>query len=272
MDRCFELSRPLVEQLDQPFMVWVESLQRATRALIAGDTEAAEAFANEAFGVGIESGQPDAPIIFGAQTLMVSWWRGTIGDMVPLIESAVADHPGLPFFAGVLALAHAEGERPEQARKILDQFGHNGYRLPMDVTWLTGTVAFAEAAAEAQDAVAASALLEQLRPFADQWHYSDIAAAGPVARTVGDLATVLREYDQAEAGFAQALASSEVAEAWYYVARTALSWGSMLSRRRRPGDIARASDLLARATALAEQHGYATVTRRAKQGSGLSAS
>ena len=238
MDRCFELSRPLVEQLDQPFMVWVESLQRATRALIAGDADAAETFANEAFGVGIESGQPDAPIIFGAQTLMVNWWRGTIGDMVPLIESAVADHPGLPFFAGVLALAHAEGERPEQARKILDRFGHNGYRLPMDVTWLTGTVAFAEAAAQAQDAVAASALLEQLRPFADQWHYSDIAAAGPVARTVGDLATVLREYDQAEAGFAQALASSEAAEAWYYVARTALSWGSMLSRRRRPGDIA----------------------------------
>ena len=202
MDRCFEITQPLVERLDQPFMVWVETLQRGTRALIAGDADSAERFANEAFQIGSASGQPDAFIIFGAQMLMVSWWRGTIGDMVPLIEGAIIDHPGLPFFTGVLALAHAEGDRPAEARQILEQFGQDGYQLPMNVTWLTGMTAYAEAAAQARDTAAAAALLEQLQPFADQWHYSDIAAAGPLARTIGDLATVLGRFDEADACFA----------------------------------------------------------------------
>ncbi len=72
MDRCFDITKPLVEQLDQPFMVWVESLQRSTRALIAGDADSAERFAGLAFQVGTESGQPDAFIVYGAQMLMVS--------------------------------------------------------------------------------------------------------------------------------------------------------------------------------------------------------
>jgi hypothetical protein len=72
-----------VEQLDQPFMVWVESLQRSTRALIAGDADSAERFAGLAIQVGTESGQPDAFIVYGAQMLMVSWRRGSLDEMVP---------------------------------------------------------------------------------------------------------------------------------------------------------------------------------------------
>ena len=185
MDRCFEITRPLVAQLNQPFMVWVEALQGSTRALMAGDVDSAEQLANQAFRVGTESGQPDAFIIYGAQMLMVSWWRGNLGDMVDLIEGALATNPGLSFFSGVLAMAHTEGDRPEAARAIIARFGETGYELPMEVTWLTGMVAYAEAASQADDAPAAAALLEQLRPYEDQWHYSDIAAAGPLANARG---------------------------------------------------------------------------------------
>ena len=230
MDRCFDITKPLVEQLDQPFMVWVESLQRATRALIAGDADTAEQFAGFAFRVGTESGQPDAFIIYGAQMLMVSWWRGSLGDMVTLIEGAVADNPGLPFFKGVLAMAHAEGDRPGPAREILARFGETGYRLPMDVTWLTGMVAYAEAASLVDDAPAAEALIEQLRPYDGQWHYSDIAAAGPLARPLGGLAAVLGRHDEAADYFERAWAASQDARAWFFAARTALSWGTMLTR------------------------------------------
>ena len=165
MDRCFDITKPLVEQLDQPFMVWVESLQRATRALIAGDADTAERFAGLAFRVGTESGQPDAFIVYGAQMLMVSWWRGNLGDMVALIEGALADNPGLPFFKGVLAMAHAEGDRPGPAREILARFGETGYELPMEVTWLTGMVAYAEAASQIDDAPAADALVGAAPPI-----------------------------------------------------------------------------------------------------------
>jgi class 3 adenylate cyclase len=263
MDRCFAITQPLVERLDQPFMVWVETLQRSTRSLIAGDIEAAERFANHAYQVGTESGQPDAFIVFGAQMLMVSWWRGNLGDMVPLIEAAIANNPGLPFFHGVLAMAHAEGDRAGPAAELLARFGEAGYELPMNVTWLTGMVAYAEAASAIDDARSAAALLEHLRPFKDQWHYSDIAAAGPLSRPLGSLSTVLGRYDEAEEYFALAWTASRDARAWFFAARTALSWGTMLTRRGSGGDPGLAQEMLTQAKELADEHGYAHVARRA---------
>ena len=264
MDRCFDITKPLVEQLDQPFMVWVESLQRSTRALIAGDADSAERFAGLAFQVGSESGQPDAFIVYGAQMLMVSWWRGSLGDMVPLIEEALADNPRLPFFKGVLAMAHAEGDRPGLAREILALFGETNYELPMEVTWLTGMVAYAEAASQIDDAAAAAALFEQLRPYDRQWHYSDIAAAGPLARSLGDLASVLGRYDEASDYFERAWTASEDARAWFFAARTALSWGTMLTRHGREKDAGLAREMLTRAYNLAEKHGYMNIPRRSR--------
>ena len=269
MDRCFQITtKPLVERLNQPFMVWVESLQRSTRALIAGDIDSAERFAGLAFQLGNESGQPDAFIVYGAQMLMVSWWRGTLGDMVTLIEGAVADNPGLPFFNGVLAMAHAEGDRPGPAREILSRFGDSGYELPMEVTWLTGMVVFAEAASQTDDAPAAAVLLDQLRPYDDQWHYSDIAAAGPLSRSLGSLAAVLGRYDEAQGYFERGWAESQGAQAWFFAARTALSWGTMLTRRGREGDAGLAREMLARAHDLADKHGYMNIKRRAQSTSG----
>ena len=93
MDRCFRMEEPLVEQLDQPFLAWVHALQRSTRALIAGDTDEAEALANRALSIGSTGGEPDAIAIFGAQLIMVNIWRGTLGDLVPLIEQAIANLP-----------------------------------------------------------------------------------------------------------------------------------------------------------------------------------
>ena len=263
MDRCFEISRPLVKRLDQPFMTWVETLQRGTRALIAGDADSAERLANEAFQIGSESGQPDAFIIFGAQMLMVSWWRGTIGEMVPLIEGAIADYPGLPFFTGVLAMAHAEGDRPAEAREILDRFGLDGYQLPMNVTWLTGMMAYGEAAAQA---------------WTPRPHGSSSSSSGrlringttrtsqPPGRWRGRLGTWPPCSDDSTrpTRALRATAVSERAGAAYYAARTALSWGRMLLERGRPDETGRAAELLGRARTLAEQHGYANVARRAR--------
>ena len=263
MDRCFQITQPLVERLNQPFMVWVETLQRSTRSLMAGDVDAAERFANQAYQVGMESGQPDAFIVFGAQMLMVSWWRGNLGDMVPLIEGAIVNNPGLPFFNGVLALAHAEGDRAVPVKQILARFGQSGYQLPMNVTWLTGMVAYAEAACGIDDAESAAALLEQLCPFKDQWHYSDIAAAGPLSRSLGSLATVLGRYDEAEDYFARAWAASQGARAWFFAARTALSWGTMLIRRDGEGDGPLAREMLTRAHDLSQEHGYTKIAGRA---------
>ena len=69
MDRCYEISRSLAEQLDQPTLNWANTFTRAMRAQIAGDPDQVEQLATEALQIGTDSGQPDAAIHFGARSL-----------------------------------------------------------------------------------------------------------------------------------------------------------------------------------------------------------
>lgn len=264
MDRCFRIKEPLVEQLDQPFLAWVHALQRSTRALIAGDTDEAEALANRALSIGSTGGEPDAIAIFGAQLIMVNIWRGTLGDLVALIEQAIVNNPRLPVFVAALALAHSEGDRFERASDILDDFGNMGFTLPLDVTWLTGIIAYADTAIDCRHTGAAQSLFDQLEPFASQWHYSDISTTGPISRTLGGLATVLGRYEQAETFFAHAAESSKRANAKFFAARTDLYWGKMLIEQGRAGDQTRAIALLSAACSTAEANGYGNIERRAR--------
>ena len=73
--------------------------------------------ATEALQIGTDGGQPDAAIIFGAQFMNVSVQRGTLGDLIPLIEQMAADNPDISrLFTRRLAMAHAEADRTDEAR------------------------------------------------------------------------------------------------------------------------------------------------------------
>ena len=263
MDHCFEVKGPLVERLDQPFLNWVHTLQRVTRALIAGDTDEAEKWATEALTIGTEGGQPDAGVIFGAQFIMVSLWRGTLADLIPLILQAIADNPGLPVFVAALTLAHSEADHFDESRHLLEGFAGAGFELPLDPTWLTGMIAYADAAIECGDPQFAGPMLARLAPFSDQWLYTDVATSGPISRSLGGLATVVGRYDEADAYFAHSATSSERAGAKYFTARTDLMWGKMLLQRRDLDDVERARTLITRALAVSEMHGYQNVQKRA---------
>jgi len=263
MDRCFELKTPLVQQLNQPFLTWVHTLQRVTRALIAGDTDEAERWATEALQVGIDGGQPDAAVIFGAQFIMVSLWRGTLRDLIPMIEQAIDDNSGLPVFVAVLALAHSEADHVEESRHLLEGFAASGFDLPLDPTWLTGMIAYADAAAELGEPEFSGPMLELLSPFADQWLYTDVATSGPISRTLGGLATALRRYGEAESYFSHSVAAGHRTGAKFFVARSQLSWGRMLLERRDSRDNETARKLLTSAQATGVLCGYGTIARRA---------
>jgi tetratricopeptide (TPR) repeat protein len=230
---------------------------------VDGDPDAGEQLANEAMRIGSDGGQPDVATAFGIQLIMVQLQRGTLGTLVPLIEQVERENPGFPVFTAVLALAHSEADRFDEARRVLDGFAGSGFRLPLDVAWLTAMIACAEAAAACGDPRYAHPLLDQLAPFADQWLCTDVSASGPVSRTVGDLLTNLGRHDEAEKHFSAAHTSATLADASFFMAQTDYSWGRMLAQRDAPGDRDRAQHLLTRARAVAASRGYGTVARRA---------
>ncbi len=265
MDRCMEIMGSLAKQLDQPIFTWGYTLWRAGRALIAGETDQAERLATEAFQIGTDSGQPDATLLFGMQFMAVHLQRGTVGDLVPLIEQMAAEMPQPPpaSLSGVLAAAHVEGERIDTARHLLEGFAALDFDLPLGQDWIKGMVAFAEAAVECRDPKYAGPLFDRLAPWAYQWSCDTVTAEGPVSHFLGGLATVLGRYDEADAYFALSAEFSGRAAAKFFAARTDFSWGRMYAERGAPGDIEKARDLLTKAQSAAEINGFGTVERRA---------
>lgn len=265
MDRCIAIHGAMVQRLDQPVFAWGHSFVRSLRAQIAGDTDLAEQHATEALRIGTEGGQPDAASIFGAQFNIVSGQRGTQGELAPLIEKMAAETPDIPrtFFMSLLAKAHVEGGRIDQASELLDEFAATGFQLPLDQVWLTGMVDFAEAAIECRDPAYAGPLFEQLEPWAGQLPATGASALGPVSHYLGGLATVLGHFDEADAYLARSSAMSQRMGAKFFVARTDLLWARLLVERNAPGDVGRARVLLTSARDLASAHGYGVVGRRA---------
>ncbi|MDP9335991.1 MAG: hypothetical protein M3Q30_22150 [Actinomycetota bacterium] len=126
-------------------------------------------------------------------------------------------------------------------------------------------VLYASAAIGCQDPTYASPLVDQLKPWADQWVTTGPTAEGPVNHYLGGLAAVLGRYDEAHAYFTEAAGSCSRVGAKFFAARTNLWWGTMLAERNAPGDTEKARDLLTKAHALAADHGYANVERRATE-------
>jgi class 3 adenylate cyclase/tetratricopeptide (TPR) repeat protein len=264
MDRCIDTRRPLVARLNQPALNWIDTYTRALRAGIAGNSDEAERLATDALTIGTDGGQPDAGTIFRGQFLNVSTQRGTVGELTPFIEQAVEDNPGIPTFRGVLAAAHADADRIDEAHRLLEEFKAADFELPMDQLWTTGMVSYAGAAIDCREALYAEQLLVRLTPWADQWSTAGGASAqGPISYFLAGLATVLHRYDDADAYYGRSSTSSQRAGAKFFAARTHLMWGQMLAERRAPGDIDRAEELLTSARNTAAGHGYANVERRA---------
>ena len=197
----------------------------------------AEQLATEALQIGTDSGQPDAAIFFGAQLVDVSFQRGTMGELVPLIEQMVADNPGLPD----VSPRRSPWPTPKRAAPTTRVACWRSSRPPTSIfRWTqsgsTGMVGYAEAAIECRDPKYAGAAVRPARAVGRSVAATAAARAeGPVSHYLGGLATVLGRYDEADAYFAQAAAFNDRAGAKFFAARTNLSWGKMLAERNAPG-------------------------------------
>jgi tetratricopeptide (TPR) repeat protein len=262
----FEAQGSVAEHLDQPVLNWVHTWMSSLFAQIDGDFDEMERLAMKALQIGTDCGQPDAAIFFSAQSINVHWQRGTLPELLPMIEQLRSETPDFDpaFLAGLLAMVYVEADRIEDALGLLEQFALIDFVLPMDSLWLLGMFSYAEAATECNDSQYAGPLFDRLVPYAGLLCCDGGASVqGPVSHFLGGLATVLGRYDDAEEYFARAASVGDRLAAPFFAARTDLQWGKMLGLRHAPGDIDKARTLLTRAHNAASGCGYGIVERRA---------
>ncbi|MCU0270776.1 MAG: AAA family ATPase, partial [Acidimicrobiales bacterium] len=247
-DRCLAIGEAMVERLGQPTMRWMQTFHTAQRALLAGDTDRAEALATEALQIGTDHGVPDAGVFYGGQLLEVAWQRGTLGELIPFIVELDAETPDTHSSGhqSAMAFAYADAGRHELARDRLDSFAGSGFQVFEDHVWFVFMAYLAEAAIECGDPRYAGPLFDQLLPFATNWACTGATIEGPVSHYLGGLATVLGRFDEADTFLTRSAAACAQTGAVFFAARTDLQRGRMLAARGRPGDAGRARDLLTR--------------------------
>ncbi len=258
MDRCYAIVGELAAQLDQPALNWEYTFHIAKRKLIAGDTDEAEALATQALTLGLESGQPDAVTFYGAQLAAVSYQRGTMGELTPIIEQMMIDSPGLQSLPGVLATTYIASDRVDDARQLLESFIARGCVLRDDTTWMNGMSEWAITAHAVGDPALAEPIYDRLAPFGGQFATAGgVTIAGPVDSYVGALATLLQRYDEAEARLNASREACHRAHTKFHAAEADLLYAEMLIERQHADDLERSRPLLEQAARVAVEHGYA---------------
>jgi DNA-binding SARP family transcriptional activator len=188
----------IADRFRQPTTLWLRRADEANLAIIAGKLDLAEELSTAALEIGRHS-EPDALACHAAQRTSIAFERGRLGELVPLLQQAADDNPGVPGFRVTLALALSEAEHPEEARKLVElSLASNFGDLPDDVTWLAVVCIYALVCSRLGHVPAAAVLYRMLEPWSEQIAFPAFGVWGPVGLYLGSLALLLGELDAAE--------------------------------------------------------------------------
>ncbi len=171
--------------------------------------------------------------------------QGRIGDLLPILEEAVAAKPGIVGLRAALASAYCAVQRRPEAQTILTESRRDGFAsIHIDGVWLSTVVILGAVAAAVRDLNAAEELLALLAPFGEQFAADGAHTQGTVAHALGRLAAALRRDVDADHWFATAEQLEGAARAPLLQAQTRLYWAEALLHRD-PPESARARVLAA---------------------------
>jgi len=243
---------------------WNTAYHAALLAIVRGELAEAEALAEAAFALGAETGHADAIAIFGPQLVNIRDHQGRLAEMLPLIEQAVADSPGLPAYRAVLVNTMVAAGQHEEARARLERDLATGLEMRFDNAWTTAMSNWARAAAALHVPDAAAAVRERITPYHDQIATTQITIDFSLAHLLGLLDHSTGDLDSADRWFHEAMELHQRLHSPLLIAYTQAAWACTLAERANADDRARASAMAGEALEQAVAAGYGTVERDAR--------
>jgi tetratricopeptide (TPR) repeat protein len=229
-----------------------------------GQLGEADRWAEAAAEAGSE-GEPDALMLYGAMTSASALEAGREDEVVELLEQSAEDNPGLPAFAGALALAYSRLGRADEAREVLRGWRDSGFdKLARDVAWTSALSLFARATAELGDRQAAADLLPLLLPLRGLCCTNGSTGFGSVDQCLGLLAVTAGDHELADEYFAAAVEFETKADMRSSLALTRLSWARSLLSRSGDECEKQARALLEQAAEASRVHGFARYLHEAE--------
>lgn len=233
---------------------------RATRAMLEGRLSEAERLSQEAFALASEQGLGElATMNMAVLAFMVRHHQGRLTEIEPLFTAMAAQYSDSPGWTAALILLYAQLERDDDLRRVYESIVEEAPNLSRDPNWLSNMDCLAEACVYLADRDRAPMLYDLLAPYGSSYVVvgNGDSVVGSVSRVLGELAALLRRWNEAEAHFLYAIAQERRLGARPYLANAAHSYARMLLERMETGDAARAGELIDEAEELAQQVGMA---------------
>jgi eukaryotic-like serine/threonine-protein kinase len=266
VDRELALYERLADELRMPEHSWQTHALHAMRALMDGDIEAGERFAEQARRAGARAQQPLAEQYYGVLLVQVRSLQGRAGELLPAVQELAERFPGIPAWrTAAISLAARAGD-VEQGRALLERFaGDDLSAIPRDANWFAAASLLGEAVAMLDDKRRAGLLYDELLPFAGHLIVVGRASAcnGPIDRVLGLLAGTRGRIDDAiehlEKGIEISLRVGD--QPGLTLGRVELA--AALLKRDRGGDGERALTLLSEGLSTAREMGARGIADRA---------
>jgi len=230
------------------------------RAILHGDFVAAERLAERALEVAHDIQTEIVTGVYGVQMFTIRREQGRLAEIAPLMRRFVVENQDAAWRPGLALIATDLGFE-QAAKKAFDDMALAGFDFPVDAKRNLTLCYLAEVCSRLGDRDRAGRLFELLLPYRDLALVAPAATVccGAIARYLGMLARLMRDWPVAEQEFQAALAMDERLEAWPWLAHTKHELALMLLVRGGPGDRNRAEALLAEAAASAERFGMASL-------------
>jgi DNA-binding SARP family transcriptional activator len=252
----------LAKELRQPFLMRFTARWRVWRALLEGRFHEVERLAHHALAVAQRAQTGDAAQIFGAHSVLLRREQGRVHELVPGIEHFAESFPAISGWRCGLAAILAELGETSRAAAELDRMGRVE-DIPRDMFWLISLWYLSEACATLGEAERASAIYELLLPFAHRVVImGDGACLGPVTRSLGQLATTLGRWDEADQHLTRALEVADRLGSPPMAAHIRADRARLLAARDGPGDRDAAAREMEQAAAVAERLGMVALRER----------
>ncbi|MBA3652645.1 MAG: AAA family ATPase [Actinobacteria bacterium] len=255
----------LAAKVRLPALAWHAPLWRATLAAARGDLAGLERWSFQALELGQRAHAPAALQTFGIQQFVLRREQGSLGEVEGAVREMAEKYPLLPAWRLCLIVVLAEDGRAEEARVELDEVGAHGFRdYAYDANWPTAMGLIADAVFLTDARQHADAAFELLRPFEDRFVAVGQCAEwyGSISRLLGNLSSVMGEYERAIAYFERGIDADGLRGAVRMAIRGQWALAHTLLRRDGDGDTHRAAQIVADALPRADALGLIVLADR----------
>jgi DNA-binding CsgD family transcriptional regulator len=260
-DRAMSAARSFLGDEPAPVYAALFTLYRSSQLMLAGNLAGAEDAANEVVTIATPF---DTTLWYGPALMAIRGHQARLGELIPLIEAGTGHTAFGGSYQAVLAAAYAFAGRLEDARSILTAISSNDFRdVRRNQLWLTDLTSLAEATDILGHQAAATAIAEQLQPFAGRIAAISATVVSSVDLVLAQMALVTGDHQGARQAAEQAVSASRERKTPLFLGRELLR---LAAARRHLGDSPkRTQHLVHEALAIADRTGGTLIQHEARR-------